>query len=362
MRILAAMSGGVDSAVVAGLLAEQGHEVIGATLQLYDSGASSGRRGTCCAGRDIHDARRIADDLGIPHYVIDAEARFAETVIAPFAASYAAGQTPVPCIRCNQGVKFTDLLGLARALGCEAMATGHYVRREEGPDGPELHRPLADARDQSWFLFATTRAQLAFLRFPLGAFTGKDRVRNEAARLGIRVADKPDSQDICFVPGGSYASVVGAHVPSALAPGDIVDEAGGVLGRHDGIARFTIGQSRRLGDAASRGGVRQAVRRIEPAFGRVVVGARGQGGATRLTLAETSWLVELTGQRRCSVQLRAREAARPATIRATGPDRAEVELDLPAEAAPGQACVAYDGSRILGGGFIVAAAPAEITA
>jgi tRNA-specific 2-thiouridylase len=342
MRILAAMSGGVDSAVVAGLLAEGGHEVIGATLQLYDAGRTAARRGACCAGRDIHDARRVADHLAIPHYVIDAQARFRDTVIDRFADSYAGGETPVPCVRCNQGVKFTDLLGLARELGCEAMATGHYVRRVETPGGVELHRPAAAARDQSWFLFATTTDQLDYLRFPLGAMDGKDDVRQQAQRLGIRVADKPDSQDICFVPDGGYETIVGQHRPEALAQGDIVDEAGRALGRHDGIARYTVGQTKRLGVAAMRDGVRQSVRRIEPATGRIVIGPRGEGGASLVHIAETNWLAPVPPEgRRCVVQLRAREAPRPASIAATGHTTATVTLDAPAHAAPGQACVAH---------------------
>lgn len=355
MRVLAAMSGGVDSAVVAGLLAEAGHEVIGATLQLYDAGRTAARRGACCAGRDIADARRVADRLGIPHYVIDAERRFHETVIAPFGASYAAGETPVPCVRCNQGVKFTDLLGLARELGCEAMATGHYVRRVESTSGIELHRPAAADRDQSWFLFATTRDQLAFLRFPLGATETKDGVRRTAERLGLPVAAKPDSQDICFVPDGDHAALVGRDHPEALAEGEIVDAAGAVLGRHAGLARYTVGQSRRLGPAALRDGVRQAVHRIEPGARRIVVGPRDAGGATTVPLRETNWLLDPpVAPRDCTVQLRAREAPRPARVRADAgdPTRAVVELAAPAHPAPGQACVFYDGTRILGGGFI----------
>ena len=356
MRVLVAMSGGVDSAVVAALMVEAGHEVIGATLQLYDNGGTAARRGACCAGRDVHDARRVADRLGIPHYVIDAERRFAETVIGPFADAYAAGETPVPCIRCNQGVKFTDLLGLARELGCDAMATGHYVRRVEGPSGPELHRPLSAGRDQSWFLFATTADQLAFLRFPLGSVADKAEVRAIAGRLGLAVADKPDSQDICFAPGGTHHAVIASRRPDAFVPGPITDEAGRVLGTHDGLARYTPGQTRRLGAAAMRDGARQSVRRIELATNRVVVGPRDAGSATAIRLADANWLIGRPDRPvRCAVQLRAREAARPARIVADG-DGAEVTLDAPAIAAPGQACVAYDGTRILGGGFIARAA------
>ncbi len=348
MRILAAMSGGVDSSVVAALLHEAGHEVIGATLQLYDHGAATSRKGACCAGQDIHDARRVADRIGIPHYVIDAEARFRAAVIDRFADSYAAGETPVPCIRCNQTVKFGDLLDLADDLGAEAMATGHYVRRIEGADGPELHRAADPARDQSWFLFATTRAQLDRLRFPLGAMPDKNAVRAEAARLGLAVAAKPDSQDLCFVPAGSYADLVAHLRPDSAAPGEIVGADGVVVGRHDGIAQYTVGQSRRLGPAAMRDGTRQAVTAIEPATRRIVIGPRGTG-ATRIRLREVNWLTP-PANLRCTVKLRARETPHPAQI-VLG-DEVTVELDTPTAAAPGQACVFYEGERLLGGGFI----------
>lgn len=351
MRVVVAMSGGVDSSTVAGLMREAGHEVIGVTLQLYDHGAASGRKGACCAGQDIHDARRVADHLGIAHYVIDAEARFRAAVIDDFAASYAAGETPVPCVRCNQSVKFTDLAALARDLGAAALATGHYVRRVEGPDGPELHRAADPARDQSWFLFATTRAQLAFARFPLGDMASKAAVRAEAARLGLPVAAKPDSQDICFVPSGNYAEVVGRLRPDAAAPGAIVALDGRVLGQHAGVARYTVGQRRGLGAAAQDRGQAQVVVALDAARRRVVVGPAGSG-SERVRVRAVNWLIPPPASPlSCTVKLRAREAPQPATVAAAG-DGAAVVLDTPALAAPGQACVFYAGARVLGGGFI----------
>jgi tRNA-uridine 2-sulfurtransferase len=351
MRVLVAMSGGVDSSVVAGLLHEQGHEVIGVTLQLYNHGLASGRKGTCCAGQDIHDARRVADRLGIAHYVIDAEERFARAVIADFADSYAAGETPVPCIRCNQSVKFADLTALAAGLGAERLATGHYVRRLDGPDGAELHRAADLDRDHSWFLFATTMPQLQQCWFPLGGMPDKRAVRNVAARLGLAVAEKPDSQDICFVPSGSYAEIVGRLRPDALEPGEIVVRDGAVVGRHDGVARFTVGQSKRLGAAAMAGGERQMVVATDPATRRVIIGPRTVS-TDRVRLREVNWLVPSSfNPMRCTVKLRARDVPRSAVVSSCA-DGTMVQLDEAALPAPGQACVFYDGDRVLGGGFI----------
>ncbi len=363
MRVLVAMSGGVDSSVAAGLLHEQGHEVIGVTLQLYNHGAATGKKGACCAGQDIHDARRVADRLGIAHYVIDAEERFARSVIADFADSYAAGETPVPCIRCNQTVKFADLTALASGLGAKRLATGHYVRRVDGPDGAELHRAADADRDQSWFLFATTSAQLDRCLFPLGDMPDKRAVRDLAARLGLAVAEKPDSQDICFVPSGSYAEIVGRLRPDALEPGEIVTRDGTVVGRHDGVARFTVGQSKRLGAAAmapangSGGGERRMVLATEPGMRRVIVGPRDVA-THEVRLREVNWLVSpSTGPIRCTVKLRARDVPRAAAVEVRD-DGAQVRLDEPALPAPGQACVFYDGDRVLGGGFITRASAA----
>ena len=354
MKVLVAMSGGVDSSVVAGLLHEAGHEVIGATLQLYDHGAATSRKGACCAGQDIHDARDVADRLGIPHYVLDRETRFRDAVIADFADTYARGETPIPCVRCNQTVKFTDLVALARDLGCEALATGHYARRVEGPDGPELHRAADPARDQSYFLFATTRDQLAFSRFPLGDMPDKATVRAHAARLGLTVAAKPDSQDICFVPSGSYADLVAKLRPDAAAPGEIVDETGAVLGRHGGIARYTVGQGRGLG-LPGEAGLRVAS--LDPARRRVVV-ARGDTIPTaEVAVAEVNWLVTPPGAPfRATAKFRAREEPQPVTATwDAAASRLAVAPGAPVIAAPGQGCVLYDGDRVLAGGFIRAA-------
>jgi tRNA-specific 2-thiouridylase len=331
------MSGGVDSSVTAALLQEAGHDVIGVTLQLYDH------------------ARDVAARLGIPHYVIDAEARFRDAVIARFADGYAAGETPVPCIACNQTVKFTDLLALARDLGAEALATGHYVRRVDGHAGAELHVAADPARDQSWFLFATTRQQLEFCRFPLGDSPDKGSVRAHAARLGLVTADKPDSQDICFVPSGSYAGIVSALRPDAALPGEIVTLDGTVLGAHAGIAHYTVGQGKRLGAAAMHGNQQMAVLALDAATRRVIVGPRGRG-TRNVALRDVNWLIPPPEQPlRCQVKLRARDTRRDATISVLADGAVAVTLDEDALPAPGQACVFYAGSRVLGGGFIRAA-------
>ncbi len=348
------MSGGVDSSVVAGLLAEAGHEVIGATLQLYDHGAAIQKKGACCAGQDIHDARRVADHLGIPHYVLDKESRFRDAVIQDFADAYARGETPIPCVRCNQSVKFTDMVQMARDLGCDALATGHYARRVDGPDGAEMHRAADPQRDQSYFLFATTREQLEYTRFPLGDMPDKAMVRAHAARLGLAVAEKPDSQDICFVPEGRYHDVVAKVRPDAMEPGEIVHADGRVLGRHDGIARYTVGQARGLGTASQAGAQRMFVQSVDAATRRVVVAPRGSVATDRVTADEVNWLIAPPAEPfACQAKLRAREMPQPATARwDAASQRLHLRLATPGIAAPGQACVLYDGERLLGGGFL----------
>ncbi|UFN49435.1 tRNA 2-thiouridine(34) synthase MnmA [Roseomonas sp. OT10] len=354
MRILVAMSGGVDSSVAAGLLHEAGHEVVGATLQLYDHGAATSRKGACCAGQDIHDARDVADRLGIPHYVLDREARFRAAVIDDFAGSYAKGETPIPCVRCNQTVKFQDLVELARDLGCDSLATGHYAQRVDGPEGPELRRAADPARDQSYFLFATTREQLAFTRFPLGAMRDKAAVRAEAARLGLAVAEKPDSQDICFVPSGRYHETVAKLRPETAEPGEIVHLDGRVLGRHAGLGRYTVGQGRGLGEASRDGEEPMFVAALDAPRRRVVVGPRSALPQVEAVAGEVNWLIDPPcGRFAAQGKFRAREVPQPLTAQwdaAAGLLR--VVPDTPVVTAPGQALVLYDGERVLGGGFL----------
>ncbi|MFO7856125.1 MAG: tRNA 2-thiouridine(34) synthase MnmA [Paracoccaceae bacterium] len=361
-RVVVAMSGGVDSTVVAAMLAREGYEVVGVTLQLYDHGAAVGRAKSCCAGRDIHDARRAAETIGFPHYVLDYERRFREAVIDDFADSYLAGATPIPCVRCNERVKFRDLLETARELDADCLATGHYVRRVEGAAGPELHRAADPARDQSYFLFATTREQLGFLRFPLGDLASKAETRRLAHDLGLDIAEKPDSQDICFVPDGNYAALIEKLRPGAAEPGDIVHLDGAVLGRHEGVIRYTIGQRRGLGLGAEvSGGEPLYVVKLDPDSRRVVVGPREALATRRVPLTEINWLGDSPldaapeGGWEIEARIRSTRPPAPARLSPAPGGRAEVELFAPEEGvAPGQACVfhAPGGGRVLGGGWI----------
>jgi tRNA-uridine 2-sulfurtransferase len=363
-RVVVAMSGGVDSSVTAALLAAEGYDVVGVTLQLYDHGAATHRKGACCAGQDIYDARQVAERIGIPHYVLDYETRFKEAVIDRFAESYVAGETPVPCVDCNQAIKFHDLLVTARELGADVLATGHYVASRPLPDGSRAMFRARDAeRDQSYFLFATTREQLSLVRFPLGDLA-KPEVRALARRFALPVADKHDSQDICFVPSGRYSDVIERLRPGAAEPGDIVDVTGRVLGRHNGIIHFTVGQRRGLGIAA---GSPLYVVRLDAASRRVVVGPREALITRRLALRDVNWLgdgsIEAAlghGRTDCFVKVRSTRQPQHAWL-SRGADGIEVELvDGEDGVSPGQACVLYDAadgqSRVLGGGFIRRAA------
>ncbi|MFZ3582618.1 tRNA 2-thiouridine(34) synthase MnmA [Loktanella sp. DJP18] len=356
-RVVVAMSGGVDSSVVAAQLAEEGYDVVGVTLQLYDHGAALAKKGACCAGRDIQDAARVAEAMGFPHYVLDYENTFREAVIDEFADSYLAGATPVPCIRCNERVKFKDLLQTARELDADCMATGHYIQRKMGDDGAELHQAADAARDQSYFLFSTTAEQLAYLRFPLGHLHSKAETRALAARYGLSVADKPDSQDICFVPNGNYAAVIEKLRPGAAEPGDIVDLDGTVLGQHRGVIHYTIGQRRGLGI----GGLVDPlyVVKLDVDARHVVVGPKEMLATRRVPLREINWLGDggflAGGERQIAVKVRSTKPPTDAVLRPISDTEAEVEL-LAAEegVSPGQACVFYDtdSTRVLGGGWI----------
>ena len=356
-RVVVAMSGGVDSSAVAAQLKSEGYDVIGVTLQLYDHGAALAKKGACCAGVDIHDARRVANDMGFPHYVLDYENIFRDAVIEEFADSYLSGATPVPCIRCNERVKFKDLLETAKDLDADCMATGHYIQRKMGIKGAELHSAADANRDQSYFLFSTTQEQLEYLRFPLGHLPSKNATRALAAKHGLVVADKPDSQDICFVPDGNYAGVIEKLRPGVVEPGDIVDTSGTILGKHNGVIHYTIGQRRGLGI----GGLSDPLYVVELDVNKkhVIVGTKDLLKTRIVPVAEVNWLGDepMTSRQEwhLSVKVRSTRPPREAILRPINDKRAEIELLNPEEGvSPGQACVFYDthGSRIYGGGWI----------
>jgi tRNA-uridine 2-sulfurtransferase len=353
-RVVVAMSGGVDSSVAAALLHEQGYEVIGVTLQLYDHGAATAKSKTCCAGQDIHDARRVAEKFGFPHYVLNYESNFRESVIEEFADSYIRGETPIPCVRCNQTVKFRDLLKVAHDLGADCMATGHYVQRKVGEPHSELHRAIDDTKDQSYFLFTTTQEQLDFLRFPLGGWT-KDITREHAQRLGLINAEKPDSQDICFVPGGDYTKIVKKIRPEAEKPGDIVHVDGRKLGGHNGIIHFTIGQRKGLGIGGGHSEENDPfyVLEIDPVTNRVIVGPKEALAKTMLHIKDCNWLGDAE-----NVLVKFRSMMKPVPARIVkNMHGAEIHLEAPQYGiSPGQAAVLYTGNRVIGGGWIARAA------
>ena len=356
-RVVVAMSGGVDSSVVAAELAREGYDVVGVTLQLYDHGAALAKKGACCAGRDIHDARRVAERMGFPHYVLDYENTFREAVIDEFADAYLGGATPVPCIRCNERVKFRDLLETAKDLDADCMATGHYIQRRMGAAGPELHMAADPARDQSYFLFSTTAAQLDYLRFPLGHLKSKAETRALAKAHGLPVADKPDSQDICFVPDGNYAAVIEKLRPGSAEPGEIVNADGTVLGTHPGVIHYTVGQRRGLGIGGPVGPL--YVVRLDVERRQVIVGPKEMLATRRVPLREINWIGDGpfagSGPREIAVKVRSTRPPADAVLHPLSETEAEVELAVAEEGvSPGQACVFYapGGTRVLGGGWI----------
>ena len=350
-RVVVAMSGGVDSSTAAALMVESGYDVVGVTLQLYDHGEATKRKGACCAGQDILDARRVAETLNIPHYVLDYEDQFREAVVEDFADSYLRGETPIPCIRCNQTVKFRDLLAVAKDLNGECLVTGHYVRHKQGTDGVEMHRAADSAKDQSYFLYATTRDQLKYLRFPLGGLS-KSATRRHASRFNLPVAEKPDSQDICFVPEGHYTKVVEKFRPEAWKAGDIVDLEGNVIGRHEGVVNFTVGQRRGLGVAAP---YPLYVVKIDPDKNEVVAGPKEALAKTSITVDAVNWIGPgdvPPYEQRAEIKIRSNSNPDEGFLRYED-EVWTVDFDVPQMGvAPGQAAVFYRGNRVLGGGWI----------
>ena len=356
-RVVVAMSGGVDSSVTAALLHEEGYDVVGVTLQLYDHGEAIDRKGACCAGQDIYDAKRVAEELGFPHYVLNYEDNFRQSVMDDFADSYLRGETPIPCVRCNQTVKFRDLLKVAHDLGADCMATGHYIQRTIDPKTgkAQLHRAIDHTKDQSYFLFATTQEQLDFLRFPLGGWT-KDITRQHAERLGLLVCDKPDSQDICFVPHGNYAHIGKKMRPTeAEKTGDIIDQNGKVLGQHKGVIHYTIGQRKGLGLGGGNNDDNSPfyVIRVDPDTNQVIVGPKESLARHIITIHDTNWLDNITDN--CEIEVKLRSVSQPAkaTLTITDNNQAQIILDTPQYGiARGQAAVCYHGDIVLGGGWI----------
>ena len=356
-RVVVAMSGGVDSSVAAALLHEQGYDVVGVTLQLYDMGETTVKTKTCCAGQDIYDAKRVAEKCGFPHYVLNYESNFKQSVIDDFADSYIKGETPIPCVKCNQTVKFRDLLEVAHDLGADCMATGHYIKRTVDEDGTaQLHRAHDHGKDQSYFLFATTQEQLDFLRFPLGGWS-KDKTREEAERLGLLTADKPDSQDICFVPHGDYTKIVKSIRPEAEKPGDIVHVDGRIVGNHNGIIHYTIGQRKGLGIG---GGVSENneplyVIRIDADSNNVIVGPKAALARNVIYVNDCNWLTDIP-EDGLDINLKFRSVMQPIPAFVKSSDKAQAEIHLPEAQygiSPGQAAVCYNGDRVLGGGWII---------